>query len=132
MNRKNIFLLLTGSLLLFLLFPTTEDTEKRILEQEALQEEETYTLLFVGDIMLNRGVKYMVEKHGQDYTFPFLKIVDTLQQADILFGNLESMISDKGRNVGSIYSFRANPEAVEGLVFAGFDVVSLANNHTFD
>lgn len=34
--------------------------------------------------------------------------------------------------MGSIYSFRANPAAIDGLKYAGFDVVNLANNHAFD
>jgi poly-gamma-glutamate synthesis protein (capsule biosynthesis protein) len=45
---------------------------------------------------------------------------------------LESVISDKGKKVGSVYSFRAKPEAIEGLKFAGFDILSVANNHIFD
>ncbi len=102
------------------------------LQETELREEKRYTLLFVGDIMLDRGVRHMIENYGEGYSFPFLKIKDDLQSADVLFGNLESVISDKGSNVGSIYSFRANPEAIEGLLFAGFNVVSLANNHAFD
>jgi len=99
----------------------------------SLPKKEKITLIFVGDIMLNRGVKYSVKKYGKgDYKFPFLKIVDELKKADILFGNLESIISDKGKKVGSIYSFRADPEAIEGLKFAGFDILSVANNHIFD
>jgi poly-gamma-glutamate synthesis protein (capsule biosynthesis protein) len=91
------------------------------------------TLIFVGDIMLDRGVKLAIKKYGNgDFKFPFLKIADTLQKADILFGNLESVISNKGKKVGSIYSFRAEPKAIEGLKFAGFDIVSVANNHIFD
>lgn len=87
----------------------------------------------VGDIMLDRGVDYMIKKNGNyDFKFPFLKIADYLKRADILFGNLESIISDKGVKVGSIYSFRAEPEAIEGLIFAGFDILSVANNHVFD
>jgi gamma-polyglutamate biosynthesis protein CapA len=112
-----------------------EEKEEVIITEEEVEkteETETYTLLFVGDIMLDRGVKHMVEKYGEDYTFPFLKISEKLESADVLFGNLESMISDKGFNQGSKYSFRASPDSVEGLVFAGFDVLSLANNHTFD
>ncbi|MDP2864107.1 MAG: CapA family protein, partial [bacterium] len=31
-----------------------------------------------------------------------------------------------------IYSFRVNPEAIGGLSFSGFNVLSLANNHAFD
>ena len=87
----------------------------------------------VGDIMLDRGVDYMIKKNGNyDFKFPFLKIADYLKRADILFGNLESIISDKGVKVGSIYSFRAEPEAIEGLIYAGLDIVSVANNHIFD
>ena len=61
-----------------------------------------------------------------------MKITDELKKADILFGNLEGPISNKGKKVGSIYSFRMNPKTVEGLKYAGFDILSLANNHMFD
>ena len=105
--------------------------KSRYLEQ--VSEQPAITLMLVGDIMLDRGVKYMVDKYGVGYyKFPFLKITSYLDEADILFGNLESIISDKGVRVGSIYSFRADPKAVEGLIYAGFDVVSVANNHSLD
>jgi poly-gamma-glutamate synthesis protein (capsule biosynthesis protein) len=91
------------------------------------------TLIFVGDIMLDRGVEWSINKYGKgDFKFPFLRVAEELNKADILVGNLESVISDKGQKVGSIYSFRAEPEAMEGLTFAGFDIVSVANNHVFD
>ncbi len=110
-----------------------EKTEvEEVVEEVKEEPPQEYTLLFTGDIMLDRGVKHMVKTHGEDYTFPFLKIKEVLDGADVLFGNLEIMISDKGRDVGGKYSFRAEPNAVEGLVFAGFDIVTLANNHTFD
>ena len=92
---------------------------------------QTATLLFVGDIMLDRGVEFAIEKR-KDWTWPFRRIADTLQEADLVFGNLESQISDKGENVGSIYSFRADPRSIEGLTYAEFDVLSVANNHSFD
>ncbi|KPJ71700.1 hypothetical protein AMJ50_01015 [Parcubacteria bacterium DG_74_3] len=91
------------------------------------------TLNFVGDIMLDRGVKYMVKKYGEgDYKFLFSKIATNLNEADISFGNIEGPISDKGQRVGSIYSFRNEPRTIESLIFAGFDVLSVANNHIFD
>ena len=93
---------------------------------------ETSTLLFVGDIMLGRGVEWQIRQHGYDWRLPFLKIADVLQNADIVFGNLESVISNKGENLGSAYSFRADPKAIEGLAFAGFDVLSVTNNHSLD
>ncbi len=95
--------------------------------------EHEITLFFVGDIMLNRGVEYIVNKYsGKNWKFPFSKIAEFLNKADILFGNLEGPISNQGRKVGSIYSFRMSPEVLEGLKFVGFDILSLANNHTLD
>lgn len=99
--------------------------------QISLEEKETINIILVGDIMLNRGVEYMIQQHN-DWKWPFLRVADEVRKADILFGNLESVISDKGTKVGSIYSLRAEPEAIEGLTFAGFDIMSLANNHAFD
>ncbi|OHA85418.1 MAG: hypothetical protein A2591_02980 [Candidatus Yonathbacteria bacterium RIFOXYD1_FULL_52_36] len=88
-------------------------------------------LFFVGDIMLSRAVGKGMERE-KDYAYPFRLVRDELVSADILFGNLESPISNQGSNVGSIYSFRADPRSVEGLIFAGFDVLSFANNHVGD
>jgi poly-gamma-glutamate synthesis protein (capsule biosynthesis protein) len=91
------------------------------------------SIFFVGDIMLDRGVEYMVNKEGKkDFRFSFLKIADELKKSDILFGNLEGPISDNGLKVGSIYSFRFKPEAINGLLYADFDILSLANNHMLD
>lgn len=101
--------------------------------QSLVTEKKISTLLFVGDIMLNRGVEWEIKKEGSnDFKFPFLEIADELEETDILFGNLEGPISDKGQKVGSIYSFRMDPKVIDGLVFAGFDLLSLANNHVFD
>ena len=100
--------------------------------KQSIEEESAGTLLFVGDIMLNRGVEWYIRQNGENWKWPFLRIADTLQKADLAFGNLESVISDKGENLGSIFSFRAKPESVEGLLFAGFDVLSVANNHSLD
>lgn len=90
-----------------------------------------HTLLFAGDVMLSRSVGAKIRASG-DFRFPFLRIASTTRTADIAFANLEGPISDRGENQGSIYSFRADPRTVEGLSYAGFDVLSLANNHMFD
>jgi gamma-polyglutamate biosynthesis protein CapA len=89
------------------------------------------TLVFVGDIMLSRNIgKIMATQSNWNYFFE--PVAEYLQTADLAFGNFENPMSERGIKVGSIYSFRVDPRAVEGLVFAGFDVVSLANNHIWD
>jgi len=147
MNRNFLLIFLTIafiSLLVFVILNFIFPSRKFVLENsqptaalpELLKEttnSSTITLLAVGDIMLDRGVEYMVKNYGDnDFKFPFLKIADYLKKADLLLGNLESIISDKGRRVGSIYSFRAEPTAITGLIYAGFDILSVANNHLFD
>lgn len=89
------------------------------------------TLLFAGDVMLSRSVGDKMTRIN-DWRWPFLKIADSTSKADLFFGNLEGPISASGKNVGSIYSFRADPRVIDGLKYAGFDVVSVANNHIGD
>ncbi len=90
-------------------------------------------LIFVGDILLDRGVYQIIQRFGKgDFRFPFVKLADKLQKADLVFGNLEGPISNKGQDLRKIYSFRMSPEAISGLKFAGFGILSIANNHIGD
>lgn len=91
------------------------------------------SLLFVGDVMLDRGTKEKIMTvGGGDFSFPFQYTRDSIKEADIAFANLEGPISDKGEKSGSMYSFRMNPAAIAALKETGFDIVSLANNHMGD
>jgi poly-gamma-glutamate capsule biosynthesis protein CapA/YwtB (metallophosphatase superfamily) len=90
-----------------------------------------HTLLFVGDVMLSRGVGAKMQAKG-DWAFPFHALAETLRSADLTYGSLECPISDQGRDLHHLFSFRADPRALQGLEEAGFDVVSQANNHAYD
>lgn len=97
------------------------------------ESNETQHVLLVGDIMLDRGVDRQVQSVGEgDPRFPFALVAEQLQKYDLVVGNLEGPVSDRGANQGSKYSFRFAPETVEGLRYASFDAVSLANNHMWD
>jgi len=90
----------------------------------------TFTINAVGDIMLSRAVE---KKINGDYTKPFSETAAELKSADITFGNLETPISIRGEKIiGKGIWFRSKPDSVKGLTYAGFDVLSLANNHTLD
>ena len=90
-----------------------------------------YALLFGGDVMLSRGVGARMEARA-DWDLPFREIAPTLRDADLRFCNLECPLSDRGDNQQHLYSFRADPRALAGLQTAGFEVVSQANNHSYD
>jgi poly-gamma-glutamate synthesis protein (capsule biosynthesis protein) len=133
------FLFLGNSAFSFLIKPAVIEISSlpaQISNIQTLAEnnkEKITTLILTGDIMMNRQVEYQIRTTGNgDFKFPFLKIADTLKQADLIFGNLEGPISDKGIKAGSIYSFRMSPKTINGLIFAGFNILSLANNHALD
>ncbi|MFC1714262.1 CapA family protein [Candidatus Poribacteria bacterium] len=98
---------------------------------EGQKPSESFSLVAVGDIMLDRGVGQKIEKRGTG--FPFGNVARLLQVADLAFGNLESPISSLGTlTKGKEVTFRAALDAVSGMRDAGIDVVSLANNHAMD
>jgi poly-gamma-glutamate synthesis protein (capsule biosynthesis protein) len=86
-------------------------------------------IIITGDIMLGRSVM-STSLAKKDFNYPFLKTADVLKGADITFGNLENpIIKDCPFNNDS-FIFCADPEMIDGLTFAGIDIVNLANNHT--
>ena len=122
--------LLLGSRALFTQTPSAQVSSPPVTGSASPRTDE-HTLLFVGDVMLSRGVGAKM-KAENDWAYPYRKIVDTLRAADLTIGNLECPVSDGGKNQHHLYSFRADPKALAGLKDAGFDVVSLANNHMYD
>ena len=89
------------------------------------------TLRFVGDIMLSRSVGDTM-RVLDNWLWPFERIASVTRDADLTFGNLETTISSRGFASGCGFCFRADPRVVTGLTFAGFDVLSVANNHIWD
>lgn len=88
-------------------------------------------LLLGGDVMLSRYVGLAAHRRN-DPLWPFRKIADQFRSADLAFVNLESPFADKGPYFENRMVFRAHPSLIEGLRFAGIDVVSTANNHARD
>lgn len=86
----------------------------------------------VGDIMLAHRAAPFLDAHGPGY--PFGPTRDALAAADIAFGNLETPVSDRrGKpHPSKEYRFVSKPRHIAGLAEAGFDVLSVANNHTGD
>jgi hypothetical protein len=84
-------------------------------------KKQSITLLGVGDILVDREEPESIFKH----------VAEVLRSGDITFGNCEQMYSDKGIP-SPIHISRNDPKNLSALLYAGLDVVSLANNHTMD
>lgn len=88
------------------------------------------SLAAVGDIMLGRTLGSAILNGRLEY--PFANVAPLLQNADLTIGNLESALGDTGQPADKSYTFQAPPAAAQSLALAGFDLVSLANNHALD
>ena len=80
-------------------------------------------LTVVGDVMLVRGVP--------DPRAALAGMADRLRAADLAVGNLESTLSTRGTPTQPDF-FGGSPGLIGPLRRAGFDALSLANNHVGD
>jgi Bacterial capsule synthesis protein PGA_cap len=121
----------------------------------------SWTLVAGGDILLDRGVYQTVVINGRGVDFPFdggtAEITSRyccssfgwelprtrrtgnegavrriLEGADLAIANFENPAPDNPRFHTSGTVFTADPDLIDGLVDAGLDWVSLANNHIRD
>lgn len=93
-------------------------------------EEEQLSILFTGDVLLDRGVRPIAEHRGVAYLFD--SVQTAFQQADAVVVNLECPLTDTLSPVNKRYIFRANAEWAEDLRQAGITHAAMANNHTND
>jgi hypothetical protein len=113
-NRKNASL--------EVITPSVHDAVK--IDKEPVE----VSLFIVGDVMLGRTVM-IKSSELEDYSYPFRKVSDVMREADVVFINLESPVVDPCPFHDSGYIFCTDPSLIQGLLYAGVDVVSLANNH---
>ena len=89
-------------------------------------------VIAVGDIMLDGTARPVLGENGYDY--PFAQVKRYFAGAQVVFGNLEGPLTEHGTpEQDKTYVFHSPPQKVSrALKDAGFNVVSLANNHTLD
>lgn len=93
-------------------------------------EEELLSVLFTGDVLLDRGVRPIAERRGIAYLFDSVQA--EFQKSDAVVVNLECPLTDTVSPVNKRYIFRANADWAEDLRKVGITHAALANNHTND
>ena len=92
---------------------------------------DTLRVAFVGDVMLDRGVRQSIERHGVDALFT-PEIDSLFRRCGRVVANLECPATRIRRPVHKRFIFRAEPEWLAGLRRHGVTHLNLANNHTMD
>ncbi len=154
-NRLNILLvILTAAVItaavcyLFYTYPAeiSQSGEANEIEQlNRVQQKDYVKLLFVGDLMFDRGIRYYSEKNGgNDFIFSaqggpassWETLSDFLKSNDLVIANLEGPITDNksisaGTKPGSTnnYYFTFDPSLAKTLFEKNIRLVNLGNNH---
>lgn len=95
-----------------------------------IRNKEDYIVLrATGDVMPARSVNTQTVRRG-DFTWAFQPTAELLKNADITLINLETPLLESCPLTDTGMVFCGSTQHVNGLRFAGIDVVNVANNHT--
>ena len=92
---------------------------------------EELNIIFTGDILLDRGVRQVIEHHGIHHLFSE-DIDSVFRSAQLVVGNLECPATKIEAPVFKRFIFRGEPEWLDTLRFHGYTHLNLANNHSID
>ncbi len=113
-----------------------EEMERQRIYLKKTNSSEYVTLLFAGDVGLAEGYAILgnLLSRGGNIEQGFdANTLLAMRSADIFMVNNEFTYTNRGvPTEGKQYIFRSNPENVKYLLDMGVDVVSIANNHTYD
>lgn len=98
-------------------------------EDDRLGSGAAVTIAFAGDMNFEGVLRARLDADPYTAVGPFAEV---LRSADLAIGNLETAIAVGGTRASKQFAFRAPPAAVGALRAAGFEAVSMANNHGLD
>ncbi|TAF33268.1 MAG: CapA family protein [Cytophagales bacterium] len=110
----------------------------QLTKQPEKKGKDTLRIIGVGDMMLGTNypsTDYLPPNDGKDL---MKAVYPILSAADLTFGNLEGTVLDKGGEVKQCgdpsvcFAFKMPEYLLQNLLDAGFDVLSIANNHVSD
>lgn len=117
----------------------TEQSVEAVTEEDensaVAQEEGSVTLSFVGDLMCHSPQfqdAYDVKTGEYNFSKCFSQVDQYLQEADLTIGNLETVFASASQRYSGYPTFNTPDDFARTLKEVGFDVLTTANNHSFD
>lgn len=105
-------------------------------EKEQKEEKASMSLVMVGDYLIHSSVYKDAAKNagGAGYDFkPMLKYIkEKIEGYDLAYYNQETILGGAEIGVSDYPNFNSPYEAGDAMIDAGFNLVSLATNHTMD
>ena len=114
-----------------------KNEDKPVIQEPEIKEEKyEATLIGVGDSLIHSSVYNDANKHanwkGYDFKPMLTYIKDIVSEYDIAYYNQETILGGTGLGLSDYPTFNSPYEAGDGMLDAGFNLVSLATNHTVD
>lgn len=121
-----------------LLFLNTKNESPKIEEKKEIKKEpevktSKLSLVMVGDALLHSSVYNDAYKNGvYDFSSQLEFIKPIIQKYDLAFYNQETILGGTELGLSDYPTFNSPWEFGNAMIDAGFNLVSLANNHTLD
>ena len=98
------------------------------------KEEYNIKLMMVGDALIHNSVYEAYKKSGNQYDFRgmFKYIKPIVENYDLAYYNQETILGGKSLGLSNYPQFNSPQEVGDGFLDAGFNLVSMATNHTLD
>lgn len=116
-----------------------EEKESLISLEEPIPIEEekktTTTLLAAGDIMFHMPqirAAYDTNSKTYDFKHVFKYVKKHIESADLSIANFETVTAGNGMGFFGFPRFNSPEETLKAIKYAGFDILSTANNHALD
>ncbi len=129
---KRYVLLLLFIALVIVLYPTTNGVHyfniDKVLNREGVK------ILNFGDVMFDRGVRNIIKNRGRDPFEYIKKDLSLLEDNHVFIVNLEGpiVVMDRSLCQQKAYNFQFAPDTTDRLKSIGVNMVSIANNHSYD
>jgi poly-gamma-glutamate capsule biosynthesis protein CapA/YwtB (metallophosphatase superfamily) len=134
--KTTIFILLMLAIFFgptFIEVITTPKVEPIEIEEVFEPKEYQLNMVMVGDMLIHSPVYKDAYKDGTyDFTGMIERIKPIIQESDIAFYNQETTLGGVELGLSSYPRFNSPYEVGDAMIDAGFNMVSLANNHTID
>ena len=135
-----IIVFLVAILFVYKYYPkkTKQEKKNNLVKKEitTTKKKDTNELSFVavGDCLIHRFVYTDAKESDGNYHFDkmFTEVAPLIKSHDLAYYNQESNIGGKALGLSAYPRFNSPEEIGDSMVNLGFNLVSLANNHTMD
>lgn len=129
-----LIIIILSAIYLFIPDKQKNESPKKIKEKtETNVKTSKLSLVMVGDALLHGSVYRDAYKNGTyDFSSQLELIKPIIQKYDLAFYNQESILGGTQLGLSDYPTFNSPQEFGDAMIDTGFNLVSLANNHTMD